>query len=143
MFVCVQMAVCMTAPLTGMNGNGHGNHSPREAEGETVCVSGERGRGTAAQTISTSHPKPPHSSALYKNKGSTHTHTHTRTRQSWHGAVLRRTSWCLGQKRSDGVWLDRGAPVLLLHGHKQQLTKQEDPVGAALIVLDFRCVQAF
>lgn len=89
MFVCVQMAVCMTASLTGMNDNGHSNHSPREAEGETVgvcvCESGERVGGTEAQTISTSHPKPPHSSALYKNKAlRQHTHTHTHeTKLAW------------------------------------------------------------
>ena len=54
------MAVCMTALLTGMNDNGPSNHSPREAEGETVgvCVCVCQG-GTRAQTISTSHPKPP------------------------------------------------------------------------------------
>lgn len=48
MFVCVQMTVCMTAPLTGVNDNGYSNQSSREAEGETVgvcmCVRGE-GRG--------------------------------------------------------------------------------------------------
>lgn len=46
-FVCVQMAVCMTAPLTGMDDNGHSNRSPREAAGETVgvcvCVRGRVG----------------------------------------------------------------------------------------------------
>lgn len=54
MFVCVQMAVCMTAPLTGMNDNGHSNHSPRGAEGETarifvVCISVCTGEGTGHQ----------------------------------------------------------------------------------------------
>lgn len=68
-FVCVQMTVCMTALLTGMNDNGHSNHSPREAEGDIggalMCVRGD-GRGYQGPD---NPPAPPNSMALYKNKG--------------------------------------------------------------------------
>lgn len=49
--VCVSLSVCvhlngsLTAPLTGMNDNGHSNHSPGEAEGETMGVCVCQGRG--------------------------------------------------------------------------------------------------
>lgn len=62
-FCVVQMAVCMTASLTGMNDNGHSNHSPREAEGETVgvcvCVSGERVGAPGPRQSAPPHSKPP------------------------------------------------------------------------------------
>lgn len=73
MFVCVQMTVCMTALLIGMNDNGHSNHSPREAEGDIggalMCVRGD-GRGYRGPDT-----QPPTVRLCIKTRVINHTHT--------------------------------------------------------------------
>lgn len=86
-FVCLQMAVCMTAPLTGTNDNGQSNRSPRAAERlwVFVCVRG-KGQGTGSPDTQHLPPLAPllHSSARYKNKEKTHTHIQTgETELAW------------------------------------------------------------
>lgn len=78
MFVCVQMAVCMTAALTGMNDNGHSNHSPLEKWREKLLVCEGRGLGYWGPNIQFLPPKlatvvPATKARLYIN------HTHTQT----------------------------------------------------------------
>lgn len=105
--VCV--AVCMTAPLTGISDNGRSNRSPREAEAATVgvcmCLSGEGGGGQTPPSRSPPTAVPGTKTRVHIK----HTHTHTRLEES-ELAPSRFETVTAGQRRSDGVWLDRGAP---------------------------------
>lgn len=66
----------MTKLLTGMNDNGHSNHPPKGSgrrDCGCLCVRSE-GRGTGAERLSTSHPKPPTVVPSRKTRVFIHTH---------------------------------------------------------------------